>query len=379
MNGIFGGPNQIEVPGDRRGVLYRYGVFKKLLLPGKHTLWGSGHRVTTHPITEPFVPDIDLGVLLAERRLSDQLEVIDVADDEIALHYEEKHFRHFLRPGRHAFWKAGRAHRFERVNIREARVPDQVDRTALISAQAAAVVDEYEIQTFEEGLLSVDGVFREKVGPGRYFFWKGRSRILLQKVDRRQQQLEISGQEIMSLDHVSLRVNFICQYRIVDAETALLKINNLPLQVHILLQLVLREYIGTLRLDEILQRKEELGPFVLGKLAERSAEFGVEFIFAGLRDIILPGEIREIMNTVIAAEKKAQANIITRREETASTRSLLNTTKLMEDNPILYRLKELEYLERICEKVGSISVTGGSGILEHLAAMIGQANRQPKA
>ena len=89
----------------------------------------------------------------------------------------------------------------------------------------------------------------------------------------------------------------------------------------------------------------------------------------GIKDIILPGEIRTIMNTVLIAEKQAQANVITRREEVASTRSLLNTARLMEENKILYRLKEMEYLEKICEKVGSISLSGGNGILGQLAEL----------
>ena len=92
----------------------------------------------------------------------------------------------------------------------------------------------------------------------------------------------------------------------------------------------------------------------------------MEILQAGIKDIILPGEIRDIMNTVLVAEKKAQANVITRREEVASTRSLLNTARLMEENKTLYQLKELEYLERICDKVGTISITGGHGVLEQL-------------
>ena len=80
-------------------------------------------------------------------------------------------------------------------------------------------------------------------------------------------------------------------------------------------------------------------------------------------------EIREIMNTVLIAEKKAQANVIARREEVASTRSLLNTAKLMEENAILYKLKELEYLEKICDKVGSISV-GGGNLLAEIVKMV---------
>ena len=90
----------------------------------------------------------------------------------------------------------------------------------------------------------------------------------------------------------------------------------------------------------------------------------MEFTDAGLKDIILPGEIRDIMNTVLVAEKNAQANVIARREEVASTRSLLNTAKLMEENATLYKLKELEYLEKICERVGNISVGGGNLLSE---------------
>ena len=78
-----------------------------------------------------------------------------------------------------------------------------------------------------------------------------------------------------------------------------------------------------------------------------------------LKDIILPGEVRDILNQVVTAEKQAQANLIRRREETAATRSLLNTAKLMEDNPLLVRLKELETLEKIADKVGTMTVVGG--------------------
>ena len=84
----------------------------------------------------------------------------------------------------------------------------------------------------------------------------------------------------------------------------------------------------------------------------------------------LEGEIRDIMNTVLIAEKRAQANVITRREEVASTRSLLNTAKLMEENPTLYRLKELEHIERICENVGNINLNGNGDVLSQLMGLM---------
>lgn len=72
------------------------------------------------------------------------------------------------------------------------------------------------------------------------------------------------------------------------------------------------------------------------------------------------------MNKVLIATKQAQANTIVRREETASTRSLLNTAKLMEDNAMLFKLKEMEYIEKIADRVGEITVSGGGQVIDQL-------------
>jgi regulator of protease activity HflC (stomatin/prohibitin superfamily) len=137
-----------------------------------------------------------------------------------------------------------------------------------------------------------------------------------------------------------------------------------------MVQLALREYISTKNLDDLLAEKHEIGHIILDLIKNREEEYGTEFIEAGVKDIILPGDIKEILNTVLLAEKKAMANVITRREETASTRSLLNTAKLMDENETLYKLKELEYLEHIFEKVGTISLSSNGNILEQLSELI---------
>ncbi|MEZ2304602.1 MAG: hypothetical protein ACBR13_22795 [Microcoleus sp.] len=93
----------------------------------------------------------------------------------------------------------------------------------------------------------------------------------------------------------------------------------------------------------------------------------------GVKDIILPGEIKAILSKVVEAEKLAQANGVRRREETAATRSMLNTAKVMEDNPVALRLKELEVLERIAEKIDRIQVNGG---LDNILTDLIRMNRQ---
>ena len=166
-------------------------------------------------------------------------------------------------------------------------------------------------------------------------------------------------------------MNVTCTYKIQDAVALSENIKNLEQQMYSFAQLIIRELTGNYKLDEILELKEQISKEVFLKLKENENTFYVEFLSAGIKDIILPGEIKDIMNSVLVAEKAAQANVISRREEVASTRSLLNTAKLMDENKTLYRLKELEYLERICDRVGEISVNGNAGLIEQLGQLVG--------
>jgi len=104
------------------------------------------------------------------------------------------------------------------------------------------------------------------------------------------------------------------------------------------------------------------------QLAGNACSLGIEVGEIGVKDVILPGDVRELLNKVVEAERVAKANLIRRQEETAATRSLLNTARLMEDNPLLLKLKELEALERLVEKVGRIDLhaTGQGGGLDAL-------------
>ena len=221
-----------------------------------------------------------------------------------------------------------------------------------------------EVPEGETGLLFFDGRFERQLKSGSYYFWNNMQKITCQNVDLRIQQLDITGQEILTADKVSLRINFVCTYKITDAVKIVSEIKDYKSHIYILTQLALREYVGRFRFDELLEQKDSIAAFVLKQLQARQDSLFVDFSGAGLKDIILPGEIRDIMNTVLVAEKNAQANVIARREEVASTRSLLNTAKLMEENTTLYKLKELEYLEKICDKVGNISVGSGSMLTE---------------
>ncbi|MGB0885086.1 MAG: slipin family protein, partial [Chitinophagales bacterium] len=137
-------------------------------------------------------------------------------------------------------------------------------------------------------------------------------------------------------------------------------------QLYSLLQLAIREFVGTLSLDELLENKEALTKYVQNTVRAKAQKMGLELIDSGVRDIILPGDMKEIINQVLIAQKKAQANMISRREETAATRSLLNTAKLMEENAMLFKLKEMEYIEKIADRIGEITVNGSGNVVKQL-------------
>ena len=106
------------------------------------------------------------------------------------------------------------------------------------------------------------------------------------------------------------------------------------------------------------------------------SRFGLELGSIGVKDIILPGEMKAILNRVVEAEKEAQANLIRRREETAATRSLHNTAKMLEQSPVLLRLKELETLERVTERIDKLTVFGGlDAVLNQLVKIRGEPDR----
>jgi regulator of protease activity HflC (stomatin/prohibitin superfamily) len=358
---------RVKIKNDERGLLFKDGNYVKCLQPGKHTLNPLiQYSVIKEDINQPFDPvDKNLNMYLEDAELLKELILLDLQDNEFAIHFEDGKLTNVWNAGKYAFWNGMKKHEFIIVDNRNPEIDPKIDVSVYSHTLLSRYVTYHPVMSHERGILYYNNVVQKILEPGIYAFWKSPVQVTVEKVDLRQQQMDMTGQEIMTQDKISMRLNFVCQYKVIEP-LKVVQIKSFEEQIYILLQLILREYIGTMKLDDLLQKKQKIGDYVLQKLKEKNSDFGVDFIFAGLKDIILPGDIKDILNTVLIAEKKAQANVITRREETASTRSLLNTAKLMEDNRILYRLKELEFLEKICEKVGTISLNGGDSLLELL-------------
>lgn len=344
---------------DQRALLFRKGVLRKVVTGGSYASF-PGDVVELSGIHHPIsLKACTVEAALLDARFRDAVQVYEIGDRQIGLLFEGGRFIAVLGRGRHAVWKSTLSWKMELVGLAEPAVGPSVDRTLLMRPELKDYVAGFSVEPYQKGLLFIDNAFSRILEPGTHFFWKGEKSVAVQMIDLRQQQMEIAGQEIMTREKIPLRLNFFCQYRIEDPLKVYLEIQDYEKQFYVLVQLALREYVGSLSLDEILERKAEIERFVHDKVAAKGRDLGLAILSSGIKDVILPGDIRDIVNQVLIAEKKAQANVITRREETASTRSLLNTAKLLEENATLYHLKELEYIERISEKISQLSISGG--------------------
>ncbi|MFN0134800.1 MAG: slipin family protein, partial [Phycisphaerae bacterium] len=187
-----------------------------------------------------------------------------------------------------------------------------------------------------------------------------------------------TGQEILTADKVTLRVNLVVSYQVTDPLKATDRVIDVKQTVYRDAQLALRAAVGTRTLDALLADKESVGGEVRATLEATTAEYGVGVRSVGLRDLILPGDMRELFNRVIAAEKEAAANLIKRREETAAARSQANTAKLLAENPQLARLKELELLQEILSGTKTTFVFGSGDLAGQVRSLIASEQRESK-
>lgn len=359
----------IRVNAYQVALVFKRGVYQCMLKEGNYWFW-KNETVHVYNIMQPFVAPVELNILLQDVALADALHVVDVKNDEIVLQYENGLLKQVLTAGRYTFWKSAIVYDFVRADISKVEITENIDRATLQNKLVAPYVRSFTVESHEQGVLFVDGKFVQTLDAGVYNYWKNGMAVQVNKLDMRQQQAEINGQEILTKDKAALRINAWAQYKVKNIEKAVLQNKDFSYQLYVLFQLALREYVGGLPFDELLEKKESITPFILEAVKGNAEALGVEVSGFGIRDIILSGDVKEIMNQVLVAEKKAQANIIMRREETASTRSLLNTAKLMEDNAMLWKLKEMEYVEKIADKISNISINGNGVLIDQLKQIL---------
>jgi regulator of protease activity HflC (stomatin/prohibitin superfamily) len=340
------------VKDDERAFLTRDGRFERVLDPGAHHVWDARHAcaVETFKVVATTFPMDRIRLLqsVAPEVARRYFEVVVAEPEEIVFVLFDGETKFYVPPRNPAaYWKCVTRVETERLSVKGSlrADPAAVDRHGV--ARAPIVLDT-QIEQHETGLLFIDGVLTEKLGPGRHTFWQLTRKVAVRKFDMRPQPLEVTAQEILTKDRVGLRITLTAFWRVVDPEKAAASADDLANLIYRLVQFAIRE--------------DSIDAEVRAYVTARAPELGVAVGELGLKDVILPGEVRALLNKVVEAERVAKANLIRRQEETAATRSLLNTARLMENNPILLRLKELESLEKLVEKVGRIDLHAGPGL-----------------
>ena len=206
---------------------------------------------------------------------------------------------------------------------------------------------------YEKGLKYLKGKFKEIKEPGQYWYIPFFSSI--QKVDIRPCFVSITGQEVLSSDGVTLKVSLAAKYEIVKPGVAVNEIQSYHDALYLELQLALREIIGNATIDNLLEKRNEFSNKVVELTKGKIKEFGINLISANIKDIMFPGQLKQIFAQVVKAKKEGQAALEKARGETAALRNLANAAKMIDSNP---NLMHLRLVQSLGESSGNTLVLG---------------------
>jgi regulator of protease activity HflC (stomatin/prohibitin superfamily) len=236
------------------------------------------------------------------------------------------------------------------------------------------------------GLLYEDGVLVDVLPPGKHKRgggWGDRTRRELTFVDLRERSVTIKNQEILTADKVAVRLSLLVYLRVVDAKAAHQNVVDFQDHVYEDVQLAARRFLATRTLDQILRDRNEISDAIREDVRASAQSYGVEILRADVKDLVFPGNLREIMNRVIETERESEAAVIAASKtaqvarikaeaETMAAKERLEADRaaaqLLAENPQLVRLRELEVLREIGLSGGNQFyigldnlITGGTG------------------
>ena len=361
----------LRIASYQRAILFRDGDPAELLGPGLHRWLVSKRRMAEYFDTRRArILSSQLDVMVRSGVLGDDAKVVELGDAQRALVWMDGRLTDVLGPGLHAYWTVTRDIRVEVLDASEPRL-QRPDLAQVLAIAPGSVLSETVVREGHVGLVYVDRQLGEQLQPGRYAFWAAPRQTMLKQVDLRERMTDITSQELMTSDRVTLRLNAYATWRVVDPVQAVSATQDYEQAIYREGQLVLRRIVGTLSLGDLLERREALGNAFLEAMSDRAEQLGVVVAGFGLRDIILPGDMKHLLNRVMEARTAAEAALITRREETAAMRSQANTAKLLEKNPTLMRLRELEVLETIATQTNNFNlVLGDKGMAERVVNLL---------
>ncbi|HSR69878.1 MAG TPA: slipin family protein [Acidobacteriota bacterium] len=364
---------RIRIRQHEMGLRFRYGNFDRLLKPGAYwnfgALLGISRIEVVNRLQTRFQHEL-LDLIARHEGVEEDLLVVRLAERERALLWNEGRLMSILGRGLHAFWRQPYELKVETFQVDDFWFRHPKLESIVAAPGSDAFLGSIQVESNQRGLVFRDGRLLEPLEAGLHVYWKQTGRVRSEVVDLREQVAEVAGQEIMTSDKVTLRVNLVVAYQVTDPLKAATVVSDYREALYREAQLALRAAVGTRKIDALLADKESVGGEVRKALSRRAESFGVAVRTVGLRDIILPGEMKTILNQVIEAQKQAEANLVRRREETAAARSQANTAKLLSSNPLLVRMKELESLQEILAGAKTTFILGKGDLSGQIQSLL---------
>lgn len=223
---------------------------------------------------------------------------------------------------------------------------------------------------YQRGILFRKGRFDRVLESGRY--WLPPASTWVQIVDVREVTETISGQEVLSRDNVTIRISLAASYAVTNPELAILNVADYHSSLYMTLQTALRDLVGGVEIASLLEKRQEIGTELHNSVRQRAAELGIEVKEVAIKDIMFPGNLKEIFAKVISAKNEGLAALERARGESAALRNLANAARMLDDNPRLFQLRLLQTLETgkgntIVVKINEETTASQSGVELHPA------------
>jgi regulator of protease activity HflC (stomatin/prohibitin superfamily) len=351
----------IDVKIGERAIVLINGEPVRWLGPGRHTEWTLFRKVEVRRLQTDSVVVTARPEELAIAPATD-VEILAIGELERGVHWLRGRPLQWIGSGQVATWKVDPSARVEVLDVSGVA-------TKPLASKVAEIADarDYKEVTVLAGCVAiryVDGVLDEVLGPGRHAVFTVERKVELVVMDLRERILAVTGQDVMTKDRVSLRLNLSATFGIADPERVATVARDADDVLYLAVQMAAREAVTSRTLDELLEGRDALASEIATAVKARAEAVGLKVSGVGIRDLVLPGDMKVLLNKVIEARKQAEANVILRREEAAATRALGQTAELLSEQPVLMRLKELEAYKDLAGSVGQVNLVVGEGGLD---------------
>ena len=216
-------------------------------------------------------------------------------------------------------------------------------------ASAIKILNEY-----ERAVLFRLGRLRDIKGPGLIVIIPGIDKIV--RIDMRTITMDVPPQDVITKDNVSIKVNAVIYFRVLDANAAVVNVENYLFATSQLAQTTLRSVCGQVELDEILTEREKIN-LEIQEILDRSTDpWGIKVSLVEVKHIDLPEEMKRAMAKQAEAERDRRAKVINAEGEFQAAQKLIEAAALMETQPMSLQLRYLQTLNQIASENNSTTV-----------------------